>query len=132
MTPYRAYVRENLRYFLVDRVIRNAVMFAAPARDWWIAKGYFPPGGDRTRFWILAALFHVPLYLLLLLRTGQWLKGSAAPAAGFLILFYWTYWAEHAVVWGDPRFGLAVYPLLVAMILPPTGTGGATAAVPKS
>jgi len=115
------YARRHLRYFLVDRVVRNAVTFAAPARDWWIAKGYFPPGGDRTRFWILAGLFHLPLYVLLLVRTGQWLKGDVAPAFGFLVVFYWAYWAEHAIIWGDPRFGLAVYPLLVAVAIPPPG-----------
>lgn len=37
---------------------------------------------------------------------------------GFLVLFYWLYWVEHAFVWGDARFGMAVYPLLVAMALP--------------
>jgi hypothetical protein len=115
------YARRHARYFLVDRVVRNAIHFAAPARDWWIAKGYFPPGRHGTLYWILAALFHIPLYLLLLLRTRQWLKGMAAPAFGFLVMFYWVYWAEHALVWGDPRFGLAVYPLLVAMALPPPG-----------
>ncbi len=122
------FVRRHPRYFLVDRVVRNAVVFAAPARDWWIAKGYFPPGGDRTRFWILAVLLHVPLYLFLLLRTRQWLRGAAAPAFGFLVMFYWAYWAEHALVWGDPRFGLAVYPLLVAMIIPPPRPAPATGA----
>jgi hypothetical protein len=40
------------------------------------------------------------------------------PASGFPMLFYWAYWAEHALVWGDPRFGLAVYPVLVAIALP--------------
>ena len=54
-----------------------------------------------------------------------------APAFGFLVLFYWAYWAEHAIVWGDPRFGLAVYPLLVAMALAPPGRGGGEPANPE-
>jgi hypothetical protein len=34
------------------------------------------------------------------------------------VLLYWTYWAQHAILWGDPRFGLAVYPLLVGFAIP--------------
>ena len=117
------YVASHPRYFLVDRVVRNAVRFAAPARDWWIARGHFRPGEHRTSFWILAALFHMPLYLLLLLRTCQWAGRGRSPAFGVLVLFYWTYWIEYAVIWGDPRFGLAVYPLLVGMAIPFPGGG---------
>lgn len=35
-----------------------------------------------------------------------------------MILFYWAYWIEHALVLGTPRFSLVVYPLLIAMLLP--------------
>lgn len=115
------YVLDHPRYFFVDRVLRNAVHFAAPPRDWWISRGYFRPGEHRTGSWVLSVLFHVPLYLFLLLRTGQWWKGHGFPAAGFLLLLYWAYWAEHALVWGDPRYGLAVYPVLVSMAFPVTG-----------
>jgi hypothetical protein len=112
------FIRNHPRYFLVDRVIRNAIHFAAPPRDWWIARGHFAPGEHRTAFWILAALFHIPFYLFLLHRSWQWVRGRGALAFGVPLLFYWAYWGEHAIVWGDPRFGLAVYPLLVAMALP--------------
>jgi 4-amino-4-deoxy-L-arabinose transferase-like glycosyltransferase len=117
------YVLDHPRYFLVDRVVRNAFHFAGPARDWWIARGLVQPGEARTAFWILSLLFHVPLYLFLLFRTLQWWREAAAPSLGFPILFYWAYWIEHAIVWGDPRFGLAVYPLLVGMIIPVLGEG---------
>jgi 4-amino-4-deoxy-L-arabinose transferase-like glycosyltransferase len=115
---YWRYVFDHPVYFLGYRTARNAVHFAAPPRDWWIARGHFLPGEHRTGFWILSALFHIPLYLLLLLRTGQWWKGRVSPDIGFLVLLYWAYWAEHTITWGDPRFGLAVYPLLVALALP--------------
>lgn len=113
------YVLDHPHYFFVYRVLRNAVHFAAPPRDWWISRGHFRPGEHRTGFWILSALFHMPLYLLLLLRTGQWVKRrvSFTPACGFIVLLYWAYWAEHAVAWGDPRYGLAVYPVLLAIAL---------------
>ena len=113
-----SYFRNNARYFLVDRVVRNAVHFAAPPRDWWIARGHFRPGEHRTSFWILSGLFHIPLYIFLLYRSAQWFAGRAPYLLGVPVLFYWVYWAEHALVWGDPRFGLAVYPVLVLMVLP--------------
>lgn len=113
----RRYVLDHPAYFLGYRIVRNTVHFAAPPRDWWIARGHFLPGEHRTGFWILSALFHVPLYLLLLLRSGQWWMGRATPALGFTVLLYWTYWLEHAIAWGDPRFGLAIYPLLMGIAI---------------
>ncbi len=112
------YVFDHPRYFLGYRVLRNAVHFAGPPRDWWISRGHFRPGERRTGFWVLSALFHVPLYLLLLFRSGQWWAGRASPSLGFLVLLYWAYWAQHALIWGDPRFGLAVYPVLVGIAIP--------------
>ncbi len=112
------YVRDHPYYFFVYRVARNAIHFGAPPRDWWIHRGHFRPGTPRTGFWILATLFHIPLFLFLLYRTWQWGRGLAFHTLGFVVLLYWTYWLEHAVAYGDPRFGLAVYPMLVAMILP--------------
>lgn len=119
-----AYILRHPRHFLVDGTLRNAVHFAAPPRDWWVARGYVRPGEHGTGFWILAALFHVPLYLFLVVRTAGWARGGGPAAAGFAILFYWAYWGQHAVIWGDPRFGLAVYPVLVAMVLPVTRLRG--------
>ena len=112
------YVKDHPYYFLVHRVVRNAVYFGAPPRDWWIHRGHFRPGEHRIVFWILSALFHIPLFIFLVYRTWQWGRGDATPAYGFVVLLYWTYWIEHALLWGDPRFGLAVYPALVAMIAP--------------
>lgn len=117
------YVASNPRYFFVDRVIRNALTFGAPPRDWWIARGYSRPGEHPVSYWILAGLFHMPLYLFLLFRTWQWGSGRTTAPYGVILLFYWSYWAEHALVWGDPRFGLAVYPLLVATVVPPSLRG---------
>jgi 4-amino-4-deoxy-L-arabinose transferase-like glycosyltransferase len=114
------YVLDHPAHFFFWRVIRNAIHFAAPARGWWDSRGYFAPGQHGAVFWILSILFHVPLYVLLLLRSWQWWNGRSTPARGFLLLFYLVYWAQHAVLWGDPRFGLAVYPSLVAIALPPT------------
>ena len=112
------YVLDHPGYFFFLRTLRNAIYFGAPARDWWDARGLMRPGEHRAEFWILSLLFHVPLYALLLLRTWEWWRGRASPAYGFFVLLYWAYWTEHAVLWGDPRFGIAVYPLLVAIALP--------------
>jgi hypothetical protein len=112
------YVLDHPRYFLVYRVLRNAVHFAAPPRDWWIERGLVRPGEHRPWFWTLSVLFHMPLYVLLLLRSRQWWLGRpAGPALGFPVLLYWAYWAQHAILWGDPRFGLAVYPVLVGIAI---------------
>ena len=113
------YVLDHPGHFFFRRVLRNMVHFAAPPRDWWIARGLVRPGEHGAGYWVLATLLHFPLYLLLLLRTRDWWNGRTSRPYGFLLLLYWAYWAEHAILWGDPRFGLAVYPVLVAFALPP-------------
>lgn len=120
------YILDHPAYFFGYRIVRNAIHFAAPPRDWWIERGLVRPGEHRPWFWTLSVLFHMPLYALLLLRSRQWWLGRAVgPALGFPVLLYWAYWAQHAILWGDPRYGLAVYPLLVSMALPWTGSPGA-------
>jgi hypothetical protein len=113
------YVLDHPGYFFGYRIIKNAVNFAAPPRDWWVSRGSVRPGEHGSAYWVLTVLFHLPLYALLLLRSWQCWKGrGSSPALGFLVFLYWAYWAEHALTWGDPRFGLAVYPILLAMALP--------------
>ena len=41
------HVRENYRTFLGDRVVRSAVRFVAPPRDWWISRDLVRPGERR-------------------------------------------------------------------------------------
>lgn len=118
------YVLDHPAYFFGYRILRSAVHFAAPSRDWWIVTGRAAIGEHGPAYWVLAALFHLPLYLFFLLRSGQLLRGRASAALGFLVLLYWAYWSQHAILWGDPRYGLAVYPVLVSMALPWTGSPG--------
>jgi hypothetical protein len=117
------YVLDHPGYFFGNRILRSAIHFAAPSRDWWIVTGRAAIGEHGPAYCVLAALFHVPLYLLFLLRSVQWLRGRASTALGFLLLLYWAYWAQHAVLWGDPRFGLAVYPVLVGIAIAGVGPG---------
>ncbi len=108
---------------------RSRRTLAAPPRDWWIERGLVRPGEHGPWFWLLSILFHVPLYLFLLFRSVDWFRRRLAPAPGFLLIFYWVYWGEHAILWGDPRYGLAVYPVLLAIAL--TG-GGLTFLAPMN
>jgi Dolichyl-phosphate-mannose-protein mannosyltransferase len=64
------YVLKYPGYFFVHRVVQNAAHFAAPSHNWWDIRGYFRRGEHRAEFWILAVLFHIPFYLLLLLRSA--------------------------------------------------------------
>lgn len=111
------YVLDHPRYFLLGRIGNNIVHFAAPSRDWWIATGRARLNEHGLRYWVLAVVFHVPLYLLLLLRSWHCWRGRASPAVGFLVLLYLAYWAQYSLIYGDPRFGIPVYPLLVGIAL---------------
>ncbi len=113
----RKRILDHPREFLLVRTVRNAIHFAAPPRDWWISRGLVLPDGHGPLFWGFALVFHVPLYGALLYATGKVFRGIASPGLRFAVLFYWLYWAEHAIVWGDPRYGLAVYPVLLSIAL---------------
>ena len=113
------YIWDHPRYFLVNRIAKNVVHFAAPSRDWWVATGRARLNEHGGVYWVLAVLFHVPLYLLLLLRGWEWCKGRVSPAQGFLVLLYLAYWAQYSLIYGDPRFGVPVYPVLVGIALTP-------------
>ncbi len=113
------YVRDHPRYFLLERICKNIVHFAAPSRDWWITTGRARLNEHGLLYWVLAGMFHVPLYLLLFLRGWQCCKGRASPALGFVVLLYLAYWAQYSLIYGDPRFGIPVYPLLIGIALPP-------------
>ncbi|MGA7105923.1 MAG: phospholipid carrier-dependent glycosyltransferase, partial [Candidatus Deferrimicrobiaceae bacterium] len=66
------YVRGNLRYFLVDRTVSNALHFACPARDWWWSRGRFGPGDPRPWYWTIHDYGFWILYLFLAYRTLLW------------------------------------------------------------
>jgi 4-amino-4-deoxy-L-arabinose transferase-like glycosyltransferase len=112
------FILDHPREFLLERTIRNAVRFAAPPRDWWIARGAARPGDHPPSFWLLALALWVPPFAALGSATRSLVRGRVAdPGLRFLLFFYWAYWAEHALVWGDPRFGLAAFPALLAIAL---------------
>ena len=114
------YVIDHPRYFLLDRIGKNIVHFAAPSRDWWIATGRVRLNEHGLLYWALAILFHVPLYLLLFLRNWQSWRERASPAVGFLALMYMAYWVQSSLIYGDPKFGIPVYPVLVWIALTST------------
>jgi 4-amino-4-deoxy-L-arabinose transferase-like glycosyltransferase len=126
----RRFVMRHPREFLLERTVRNAFFFAAPPRDWWNELGLVRPDRRHPPSWLAPALFHLPLHLLLAWEMLAWLKGRADSRIGFLLLFYMAYWAEHALLWGDPRYGLAVYPLLTGLALHSLARRGAVRAGP--
>jgi hypothetical protein len=85
--------------------------------DWWIATGRARLNEHGLLYWVLAVLFHVPLYLLLFLRCWQLWRGKASSTVGFLVLMYMAYWSQYSLIYGDPRFGIPVYPVLVGAAL---------------
>ncbi|HEY5996407.1 MAG TPA: hypothetical protein VIU29_05260, partial [Candidatus Deferrimicrobiaceae bacterium] len=110
------FVSRHPREFLLERTLLNIVHFASPPRDWWISRGLVHPGERPPLFWLLSLLFWLPPFAVLPFATMSAIgKRASPPALCFLILLYWGYWAEHALVWGDPRYGLAVYPVLMAI-----------------
>jgi 4-amino-4-deoxy-L-arabinose transferase-like glycosyltransferase len=94
------------------QIAKNFVWFTQPYREWW---GKVAGLSMRWYVWMWPALFfHAPLYL------GLFLSGLVAwkekrPERTFLVWFYLLYWGEHTLYWGDPRFALAVFPVLLGL-----------------
>ena len=123
------FVLDHPGYFFVRRVVRNAVHFAAPSRDWWDIRGYFRPRGTHGR--ILDPVRAVPRPVLPDASPSQ--RAVAArpgvpPALGFLVLVYWAYWAvaRHPLGGPEVRTGGVPRPGVDGAALDRRFRGGAT------
>jgi hypothetical protein len=114
----RDYLRRNLHYVLGERILRNALDFAGPSRDWWWERGRYGPGERRPWYWTAYDVLLRFLFLCLLFRAVRAAAGRCGPAEAFAVLFCLGYWMEYALTFGAGRFALPLYPLLAAMPLP--------------
>ena len=112
------YVLDRPAYFFGSRILRNAVRFVNPPRDWWWARGRYGPGEGRPWYWTAYDFLHRFLFLCLMYRTVQAVRGRHSAASSFVVLFGCAYWAVYALSWGDGRYALPIYPVLVAASLP--------------
>lgn len=107
--------------FPVDRVARNAIDFTGPARDWWWERGRYGPGEEREWYWTVHDIFHRSLYLVLLVLVIWTMRGKLSAQKGFVALFCFLYWLEYSFILGIPRYGIPLYPALLALLIPDTG-----------
>ncbi len=104
--------------FPVDRVARNAIDFTSPARDWWWERGRYGPGEAREWYWTVHDMFHRFLFLVLLVLVFRTVRGKLPAPRGFVALFCFLYWIEYSLLLGIPRYGLPLYPALLALLIP--------------
>jgi 4-amino-4-deoxy-L-arabinose transferase-like glycosyltransferase len=109
-----SYILSHKKYFLVQR-IRHAIFFAAPGVDWWIQSGRLKTGEAQrsASFLLLALLFHGVFYLFFFWRLLLLAQGKLSLSMTFLVLFFTFYWGTYALLWGEIRFSIPVYPSLV-------------------
>jgi hypothetical protein len=112
------YMLANKGYFLLQRV-RNALFFAAPSADWWIATGrlknMLSEPKENLTYWAFTLFLHAPFYIILMGRVYRFLRGALDPSLTFLVLLYVGYWGAYTLFWGEARFAIPVYPILVAL-----------------
>jgi hypothetical protein len=113
--------KARLGNFPVDLVARNAIDFASPARDWWWERGRYGPGDAREWYWAVHDVFHRFLFLVLLYLVFRTVRGKLPAPRGFLALFCFLYWIEYSLILGLPRYGLPIYPALIALLIPGSG-----------
>ena len=96
----------------IEQVAKNVIWFTQPYREWF---GNVAGLSMRWYVWLWPALFfHAPLYV------GLFVSGLVAwkqrhTERLFLFLFYLLYWGEYATYWGDPRFAMPVFPVLLGL-----------------
>jgi len=108
------YILDHKKYFLVQR-LRNAIFFAAPGVDWWIQSGRLKTGEVQRSapFLLLALLCHGIFYLFFFWRLFLLARGELDLPLTFLVLFFALYWGTYALLWGEIRFSIPVYPILI-------------------
>lgn len=108
------YILSHKKYFVVQRV-RNAIFFAAPGVDWWIQSGRLSTGEAQRSLPFLAAalLLHGILYLFFFWRLLLLAQRKLDLPMTFLALFFALYWGTYTLLWGEIRFSIPVYPVLV-------------------
>jgi Dolichyl-phosphate-mannose-protein mannosyltransferase len=108
------YIHSHKKYFFVQR-IRHAIFFAAPGVDWWIQSGRLSTGEAQRSipFLTAALLFHGILYLFFFWRLYLLARGKPGLPVTFLVLFFACYWGIYTLLWGEIRFSIPVYPLLI-------------------
>ena len=94
---------------VLKQSVRNALLFTQIDREWY---GKVAGLSMRWKYWLLPfLLFQLPLYIGLALAL--WHARSAE--VFFLCSFYLLYWLQYALYWGEPRFAIPVYPLLLCL-----------------
>jgi 4-amino-4-deoxy-L-arabinose transferase-like glycosyltransferase len=108
------YVLDHWRYFLAQRVW-NAMYFALPSIDWWIHSGKVSNVRGNVPV-LLLMLLHLPFYIFFAGRVWGLLRaGDPGYAISYLVVFFLFYWITYAMLVGEPRFSLPVYPVLISL-----------------
>ena len=108
------YVIDHWKYFLVQRAW-NAMYFAVPSTDWWIHSGKLRTVRDNVPT-LLLMLLQLPFYLFFAARVWGLLRGmDPGYAISYLVVVFLCYWGTYALLVGEPRFSLPVYPVLIAL-----------------
>ena len=109
------YVVDHWKYFLAQRVW-NAMYFAVPSIDWWIHSGKVNNVRENVPV-LLLMLLHLPFYIFFAERVWGLLRvGNPGYALSFLVVFFLCYWITCAMLVGEPRFSLPVYPILICLV----------------
>jgi len=112
------YVLDHPAYFFGMRVLENALRFASPSRSWWWARGMYGPGEKRPWYWTVHDYLYRFLFLFLIYRFVQAVRGRCGAGGGFIAMYACVYWALYALAWGEGRFALPILPFLAAAPLP--------------
>ena len=112
------FVWRDVAYYFLERPIVGAVYFTFP--DFY-GNWYTSPLSPPQRYWKIVArawwfVLVLPLYLVLFYRCFQLVRGELRGPLGFLIVFYMVFWAQYAIIWGDPRYSVPVYVILLCLL----------------
>ena len=89
--------------------------FAVPSTEWFIHSGKVRTVRDNVPV-LLLMLLQLPFYLFFGARVWGLLRGvDPGYEISYLVLFFLCYWGTYAMLVGEPRFSLPVYPVLIAL-----------------
>jgi hypothetical protein len=112
------FLKQNKAYFIIGKPLSGAMYFTFPDffENWYKTKPSPSENYKKPIAYAWWLILTIPLFLVLFYRLIELAKRKLNLQLSFLVIFYLIYWAQYAIICGDPRYSAPVYPVLLCLL----------------